>query len=70
MKSMIEASAGSAIGTVSVTRSGPDPQRGYSWTVTFTSALGDVPAMVPTVTSAMGIGAVGNVVVRAAEGAR
>jgi len=61
LKSLIEAQAGSAIGTVSVTRSGPDPQRGYTWTITYTSALGDVPEVIGTVTG-MAVGAVGTTV--------
>ena len=32
-------------GGVDVARSQVDPQGGYSWTVTFTSAIGDVPQL-------------------------
>eukprot|EP00937_MAST-01D_sp_MAST-1D-sp2_P001211 g1211.t1 len=35
------------VGTVQVTRSGPDEQRGYTWMVTFITDVGDIAALVP-----------------------
>ena len=32
---------------VDVVRTGPDAQRGYEWTITFTAVLGDIPALLP-----------------------
>jgi hypothetical protein len=46
MVAALEATAG--IGSVAVTRTGPTPQRGYVWMVTFLSDIGDVPALQPT----------------------
>ena len=45
--------------SVDVTRSGPDNQRGFQWTVTFTSELngGNVDQMVPVTTDLKGTGA-------------
>jgi hypothetical protein len=33
------------VDTVEVTRSSPDGQKGYTWTITFTSNVGDIPLM-------------------------
>ena len=41
---------------VDVQRSGPDAQRGYEWTITFTDVLGDVPALIPVSDSLSGLG--------------
>jgi hypothetical protein len=49
LKSLIESQARAAVGNVSVSRQGPDPQRGYIWTVTFVTAMGDIPAITGTV---------------------
>ena len=46
LTSLIQSQASSVAGSVAVTRSGPDPQRGYTWTITFTSAAGNFPLVV------------------------
>ena len=48
-----------SVESVDVTRSGPDNQRGFRWTVTFTSELngGNVDQMVPVTTDLKGTGA-------------
>merc|ERR1719498_647734 len=58
MKSALEATNG--IGSVMVKRSGPSIQRGYTWTITFLTDIGDVPLLVPT-SSLTGTGSTVNV---------
>ncbi|CAM9541561.1 unnamed protein product, partial [Phaeothamnion confervicola] len=56
------------VGTVAVTRTGPDGQRGYAWSITFLSnpgyfpsGAGDVSALIPDITKMTGDGAACNV---------
>jgi hypothetical protein len=46
MKAALEATNG--IGSVEVTRTPPTLQRGFTWTVTFTTDIGDIPMLVAT----------------------
>ena len=41
---------------VDVQRTGPDAERGYEWTITFTDVLGDIPPLLPVDTSLAGVG--------------
>ena len=60
-ETMVEAIAGNVTGNISVTRTGPDLQQGYSWTVTFLSAMGGVPSFGAQVTGTA-VGAVATTV--------
>ena len=46
MKNALEAT--NTIGTVAVSKSAPDSQRGVTWTITFLTDIGDIPPLEPT----------------------